>query len=145
MSHTRGTITFEGGLSRPPRRTVGIVPQENVFFPEMTCIKTLRVWKAVSSAAAEDLEALLRDCDSGKKIHANAATLSGGQKRKLQLASGLLGESKFVLADECTSEVDQACAVEDAHVFQGRLDDHFHYSHLLADHTLSWLPQEISG
>jgi ABC-type multidrug transport system ATPase subunit len=54
----------------------------------------------------EDLEQLLRDCDLGKKIHANASTLSGGQKRKLQLAIGLVGGSKIVLVDECTSGVD---------------------------------------
>ncbi|EDR15973.1 uncharacterized protein LACBIDRAFT_187302 [Laccaria bicolor S238N-H82] len=110
MSHTRGTITFQGGLSRPPRGTIGLVPQKNVLFPELTCIQTLRVWQAVkwtnSSAADEDLEVLLRDCDLGRKIHANAATLSGGQKRKLQLAIGLLGGSKIVLVDECTSGVD---------------------------------------
>jgi ABC-type multidrug transport system ATPase subunit len=54
----------------------------------------------------EDLEQLLRDCDLGKKIYSNASTLSGGQKRKLQLAIGLIGGSKIVLMDECTSGVD---------------------------------------
>lgn len=39
----------------------------------------------------EDIEQLLKDCDLGAKIHANANTLSGGQKRKLQLAIGMLG------------------------------------------------------
>ncbi|THU78042.1 P-loop containing nucleoside triphosphate hydrolase protein, partial [Dendrothele bispora CBS 962.96] len=40
------------------------------------------------------------------KIHSLAGTLSGGQKRKLQLAIGLVGGSEVVLIDECTSGVD---------------------------------------
>ena len=43
------------------------------------------------------LEQLLRECDLEKKLHSNAATLSGGQKRKLQLAIGLLGGSRSML------------------------------------------------
>ncbi|KAG2022539.1 multidrug resistance protein 1 [Coprinopsis cinerea AmutBmut pab1-1] len=107
---TGGQVIFEGGHLRPPRGTIGIVPQKNVLFPELSCLQTLRVWKAVkwspTSDPTEDLEQLLKDCDLGKKINANANTLSGGQKRKLQLAIGLLGGSKIVLVDECTSGVD---------------------------------------
>ncbi|KAG1879528.1 hypothetical protein C8R48DRAFT_589537 [Suillus tomentosus] len=111
LGRSTGTITFEGGVSRPPRGTLGIVPQKNVIFPELSCYQTLRVWRAVKHSARsidedEDCEQLLRDCDLGKKIHANASTLSGGQKRKLQLAIGLVGGSKIVLVDECTSGVD---------------------------------------
>ena len=99
-SITSGTITFEHGL-RPLRGTLGLVPQKNVLFPELTCLQTLRVWKAVKwskhSLVDEDLEQLLRDCDLDQKIHSNAATLSGGQKRKLQLAIGLLGGSQSML------------------------------------------------
>ncbi|KAG1886233.1 hypothetical protein F4604DRAFT_1675882 [Suillus subluteus] len=110
-SNGTGTVTFEGGVSHPPRGTLGIVPQKNVIFPELSCYQTLRVWRAVKHSAQsidenEDYEQLLRDCDLGKKIHANASTLSGGQKRKLQLAIGLVGGSKIVLVDECTSGVD---------------------------------------
>lgn len=91
---------------------MGIVPQKNVLFPELTCYQTLKLWQAVkrparSSAAGaagspsplageEDVEQLLRDCDLGAKVHANADTLSGGQKRKLQLAIGLVGGSRSV-------------------------------------------------
>lgn len=52
-----------------------------------------------SLVGEEDLKQLLRDCDLGNKIHSNASTLSGGQKRKLQLAIGLVGGSK----SECGS------------------------------------------
>ncbi|KAJ7137890.1 hypothetical protein C8R44DRAFT_975855 [Mycena epipterygia] len=103
-SHSRGVVTFEGGTSRPPRGTIGIVPQKNVLIPELSCLQTLKVWSAVkwssNSAPDEDLEQLLRDCDLQGKIHSRAGTLSGGQKRKLQLAIGLIGGSKLVLVDE---------------------------------------------
>ncbi|KAL0954635.1 hypothetical protein HGRIS_003590 [Hohenbuehelia grisea] len=108
--YTRGSITFEGGLSRPPRGTIGIVPQKNVLFDELTCLQTLRLWRAIkrpdSSLPDEDIEQLLIDCDLGNKVHAVSGTLSGGQKRKLQLAIGLVGNSSIVLVDECTSGVD---------------------------------------
>lgn len=110
LGRTSGSVTFEGGVQRPSRGTVGIVPQKNVLFPELTCYQTLRLWKAIkrpdSQADDDDVEQLLRDCDLSKKIHSNANTLSGGQKRKLQLAIGLIGGSKIVLVDECTSGVD---------------------------------------
>ncbi|KAF4611653.1 hypothetical protein D9613_004331 [Agrocybe pediades] len=109
-SITDGTVTFEGGLPRPLRGDLGIVPQKDVLFDELTCLQTLEVWKAVkwshNSDEDEDLEQLLIACDLEKKIHYNAGALSGGQKRKLQLAIGLLGGSKIVLVDECTSGVD---------------------------------------
>lgn len=87
------------------------MPQKNVLFPDLTCYQTLRVWRAIkysshSASEDDDYKQLLRDCDLGKKIHSNANTLSGGQKRKLQLAVGLVGGSRIVLVDECTSGVD---------------------------------------
>ncbi|KAJ6516580.1 P-loop containing nucleoside triphosphate hydrolase protein [Mycena vitilis] len=104
---SRGSVVFEGGAPKPPRGTLGIVPQKNVLIPELSCLQLLRVWRAVKwsrhSVVDEDLEQLLRDCDLRTKIHANASTLSGGQKRKLQLAIGLVGGSKIVLVDERAS------------------------------------------
>ena len=97
---TRGKVVFSGGVEQPPRGSIGLVPQKNILFPELTCYQTLRVWKAIKplkhegGADDEDIEQLLRDCDLGKKIHYNANALSGGQKRKLQLAIGLVGGSK---------------------------------------------------
>lgn len=75
------------------------MPQKNVLFPELSCYQTLKVWEAVKRPVdaqdeEEDIVQLLKDCDLGHKIYANADALSGGQKRKLQLAIGLIGGSK---------------------------------------------------
>lgn len=97
LGRTRGSVLFEGGVERPPLGTIGLVPQKNVLFSELTCYQTLRVWRAIKPLrddGDEDIEQLLRDCDLGNKIHYNANALSGGQKRKLQLAIGLVGGSK---------------------------------------------------
>ncbi|KAK7021894.1 hypothetical protein VNI00_017183 [Paramarasmius palmivorus] len=115
IGRTDGAIQFEtehGGnmLDRPFRGTLGIVPQKNVLFPDLSCYQTLRVWQAIKwskhSNTDEDLRQLLRDCDLGAKMYHHADVLSGGQKRKLQLAIGLVGGSKVLLVDECTSGVD---------------------------------------
>ncbi|KAI5121844.1 hypothetical protein M0805_003277 [Coniferiporia weirii] len=110
QGRSSGNVQYEDGSSRPQHGVLGIVPQKNVLFPEITCHQTVKLWKAVKrpkgSSDEEDLVQLLKDCDLGNKIKSNAATLSGGQKRKLQLAVGLVGGSKIVLVDECTSGVD---------------------------------------
>jgi ATP-binding cassette, subfamily A (ABC1), member 3 len=98
VSPSSGTVTFEGGKARPGRGDIGIVPQKNVLFPELSCLQTLKVWRSIKWSPHmdpnEDLEQLLRDCDLEGKIHYTSGNLSGGQKRKLQLAIGLLGGSK---------------------------------------------------
>lgn len=98
----------EGSHRKLPkaRGSLGIVPQKNVLFPELTCYETLRLWSAIKRPSGlisgqisvektkEDLEKLLVDCGLDTKIHSNAGNLSGGQKRKLQLAIGLVGGSE---------------------------------------------------
>ena len=100
ISPTSGTIAFANGASRPPRGALGIVPQTNVLFNELTCVQTVRLWsdiKRPAGASVDDIGQLLTDCDLASKLHKNSGLLSGGQKRKLQLAIGLVGGSERTL------------------------------------------------
>lgn len=108
-----GTEPDWDGPSRLPKGVLGLVPQKNILFPELTCFETMQLWHAVKrpmerrpgdsagnqpqvhvEETPEELERLLTDCGLEGKLHSNAGSLSGGQKRKLQLAIGLVGGSE---------------------------------------------------
>ncbi|KAG8955820.1 hypothetical protein FRC03_011029 [Tulasnella sp. 419] len=96
ISPTSGSVTFAGGAAYPDRGDIGVVPQKNVLFPELTCRQTVRLWSDIKrpvGAELDDIDQLLLDCDLSSKVHAKSGSLSGGQKRKLQLAIGLVGGS----------------------------------------------------
>ncbi|KAG9125344.1 hypothetical protein FRC07_008009 [Ceratobasidium sp. 392] len=113
-----GTTERQHTQARTGRRTLGLVPQKDILFPELTCYQTLELWRDIKlpyaspdspeplEIATKSVEQLLNDCGLESKMHSLAATLSGGQKRRLQLATGLVGDSRIVLVDEATSGVD---------------------------------------
>ncbi|EWC43937.1 hypothetical protein DRE_01289 [Drechslerella stenobrocha 248] len=94
------------------RTEVGYCPQHNVIWPQLTVREHVQIWlevkaprlpKAERDAAVEEM---VRECDLSEKMDAQARTLSGGQKRKLQLAVAFIGGSKIVTIDEASSGVD---------------------------------------
>lgn len=102
---TSGSIEIDGtgGL--------GLCPQKNVLWDELTVFEHVKIFNQLkSSAGARDdktqIEDLIRSCDLGHKIKAQSATLSGGQKRKLQLAMMFTGGSKVCCVDEMSSGLD---------------------------------------
>ncbi|CAE6433002.1 unnamed protein product [Rhizoctonia solani] len=108
-SASEGEVTYADGLPRPAAGDLGIVPQKNVLWNELTCAQHLTLWGALkrpSGAPSEEVGELLQECGLLDKKHAAAGSLSGGQKRRLQLAIGLVGGSQLVLIDEATSGVD---------------------------------------
>lgn len=67
----------------------------------------VQIWRklrnAASGTASNDDEDVIVECDLTEKSGAAAKTLSGGQKRKLQLAMAFAGGSKIVCIDEASS------------------------------------------
>ena len=114
LGRAGGNVAFENnrGSHRGASGSIGIVPQKNVLWDEITCLQTLRVWSAIKRRGTrteetnEDLIQLLKDCGLESKVHELAGGLSGGQKRKLQLAIGMVGDSESMF----TSRGPCACA-----------------------------------
>jgi len=87
---------------------IGVCPQKNILWDNLTVREHLVVWNSLKGNAEsfEGLGRLIDECDLAKKKHSLAGSLSGGMKRKLQLACMLVGGSTVCFADEITSGLD---------------------------------------
>jgi ABC-2 type transport system ATP-binding protein len=109
-----GEITFYGEpLAQARRRRphcLGLVPQEYAFYPMLTCLENLRFFGGVQGLGgarlAQRLEAVTTFARIESVLPRRAGQLSGGLKRRLNLAIGLLTEPDLILLDEPAVGVD---------------------------------------
>ena len=115
IPRTDGDMTVNGlYLSKDldKLRTIfGVCPQQNILFPDLTPIEHLylfSVFKGINDNKRIDemSNKVLSDLELLPQSNKLVKFLSGGQKRKLQLAIALIGDSKIVLLDEPTSGMD---------------------------------------
>ena len=89
------------------RTMTGICPQQNVLFPTLTVRENLRFFGCIKGSYGkillDEVDNMIKDVGLFTKKDAHAGSLSGGMKRKLQLAIALIGGSKFLILDEPTS------------------------------------------
>ncbi|OIW24386.1 hypothetical protein CONLIGDRAFT_636587 [Coniochaeta ligniaria NRRL 30616] len=101
---TSGNITIDGtgGL--------GIAPQKNVLWDELSVEEHIKIFNRLKSpgnhASREEIWELVHAIDLDTKVKAYSKTLSGGQKRKLQLGMMLTGGSAVCCVDEVSSGLD---------------------------------------
>jgi ATP-binding cassette subfamily A (ABC1) protein 3 len=88
----------------------GLCPQKNVLWADLTVHEHVKIFSSIKSAAKvrnkSEVSSLLMDCDIHRKTNAYSKTLSGGQKRKLQLAMMFTGGSTVCCVDEVSSGLD---------------------------------------
>jgi ABC-type multidrug transport system ATPase subunit len=89
---------------------IGIAPQKNVIWDELTVWEHIRLFNALKApfnpANESELMTLLEGVGLESKKDALSGTLSGGQKRKLQLGMMLVGGSAVCCVDEVSSGID---------------------------------------
>ena len=109
-----GEVTIDGaplrGDTDPRKRLVGLVPQDLAVFDDLSARENLRFFGALYGLAGGALEKAIADGLGFVGLAERAAdkvkTFSGGMKRRLNLAAGLLHDPKLVLLDEPTVGID---------------------------------------
>jgi len=111
-----GYRTRDGGevevLGHDPQRSerafrerIGVVLQHSEMWPNLTVGETLRVF-AGYYATPRDVPETIRLVGLEQKRDERVKTLSGGQKRRLDLALALIGDPELVFMDEPTTGFD---------------------------------------
>lgn len=107
----RGAILFNGKpmhrLSRAERQKIGLVPQDFAFYPQLSVWDNLLFFASLYKMRDKGrLKTLLEQ--TGLTEHKNKAAkhLSGGLKRRLNFAVGLINAPELVFFDEITVGID---------------------------------------
>ena len=111
---TGGQVHIDGidVVAKPERVKpfIGVVPQDIALYPDLNAVENLRFFGRLYDIPADQLtrriEELLRLVGLYEKRKGRVEHYSGGMKRRLNLAVGLLNEPRFLLLDEPTVGVD---------------------------------------
>ncbi|KAK5137027.1 hypothetical protein LTR08_001036 [Meristemomyces frigidus] len=111
------TLDMLAGLQKPTSGTIemdatggiGLCPQKNVLWDELSVLEHVKIFNRLKASKVDStaqMEELVAACDLELKVNAFSGTLSGGQKRKCQLAMMLTGGSTLCMLDEVSSGLD---------------------------------------
>jgi len=108
-----GVIRLDGAdPARDPavRRCLGLVPQEIALYPDLTVLENLEVLGRLAGLSAGDARRRAAEAVSwiglSERARHRVSTLSGGMKRRINIAAGILQEPRLLLLDEPTVGVD---------------------------------------
>ncbi|KAH7728597.1 ABC transporterATP-binding protein [Aphelenchoides avenae] len=95
---------------RAIRDFIGVCPQHNILFDQMTVTETLQFYGSLKGLRGkvlkQQVDSTISECDLDHKRNALSKTLSGGMKRKLSIGIAFIGGSKLIILDEPTAGID---------------------------------------
>ena len=117
-----GSVTLDGQelrhlpIHERARLGVGYLPQEASIFRKMTVEQNIRAILEISTKDKKridsEVEKLLADLNIGHLRHNPAPSLSGGERRRVEIARVLAMQPRFILLDEPFAGVDPIAVID---------------------------------
>ncbi|MEJ6005132.1 ABC transporter ATP-binding protein [Paucibacter sp. AS339] len=107
-----GEILFQGqDICKKPeaiRRRLGFLPQDFGVYPNLTALEFMQYFAALKGVrnAADRIRQLLALVNLQEQAHKQAASFSGGMRRRLGIAQALLNDPDILIVDEPTAGLD---------------------------------------
>jgi ABC-2 type transport system ATP-binding protein len=110
----RGNVFVNGeplsGDTDPKKKKIGLVPQDLALYDELSARENLRFFGGLHNLSGSALETAMTSALTlvglADRARDRVKTFSGGMKRRLNLAAGLLHDPDILLLDEPTVGVD---------------------------------------
>ena len=103
-----GNVEFEDG--KDFRSLIGYCPQENIFYPKLSCVEQLvfigRMYGITTGALRRRAADLLDLLGLKEKTHTRASKLSGGMQRRLNICLALIHDPEILILDEPEAGLD---------------------------------------
>lgn len=114
LEPTQGDALIDGHSIRSQasqvKAVIGVVPQEIALYPDMGAMENLRFWGRMyglgGALLRQRCEELLDTVGLADRAKDKVETFSGGMKRRLNIAVGLLHKPKVLYMDEPTVGID---------------------------------------
>ncbi len=111
LKPTKGRVLIEGEeIESVEKGKIGVCPQDLVIWDGLTCEENIALigdmYEVPGKVLKEMIKQLLRDLILSDKTKTLASQLSGGMKRRLNLAMALIHEPEIVVLDEPSAGLD---------------------------------------
>ena len=114
LAPTSGSVIVAGAdVTKDPRtvkRALGVVPQEIALYPTLTALENLRFWGRMYGLGGRLLEErvaeALETAGLADRAKERIETYSGGMKRRINIAAGIMHHPRVLLMDEPTVGID---------------------------------------